>query len=446
MSKGRERNLVLTIAGGLGWPLLWGMALWVGFYLLIRQGWIRSELILRYTTDHEIEYIETALFFVGFAALGIKLLTVLAQYTTLGRFRLPAVPEGGQPIEDCPTLLDTIQELPGALRKSHLVRRLFKALEFVRLSGTSEHLDDEIKDLADQDRIRQHEDYALARIIIWAIPMLGFLGTVIGITAALGDLSTGSLVNDPKVAMDGLLAGLGVAFNTTALALALSIVLMFLQFIIHRIESELLNAVDARVEVELVGRFQQLGTSHDPHVASLDRMSARVVAATERLVGQQVKLWQATIDEAHERWSQLSTGAGQQVENALAGALDRTVKSHTAQLVKAENAAAERNQRYAEQLKSALVQSAKVMKDQQSELVRQGETMARAIEASGEVTRLQDALNQNLNTLAGAKNFEDTVMSLSAAIHLLNTRLGGPESASPVDLTRSSTVVQEQAA
>jgi len=42
--------------------------------------------------------------------------------------------------------------------------------------------------------------------------------------------------------------------------------------------------------------------------------------------------------------------------------------------------------------------------------------------------QLERALNDNLSALAGAKNFEDTVMSLSAAIHLLTTRLGHSES------------------
>jgi hypothetical protein len=54
--------------------------------------------------------------------------------------------------------------------------------------------------------------------------------------------------------------------------------------------------------------------------------------------------------------------------------------------------------------------------------------MARVVEATGDVLKLETALNQNLKSLAGAKNFEDTVMSLAAAIHLLNMRLGGTES------------------
>jgi biopolymer transport protein ExbB/TolQ len=444
VAKKPDRNLFGAIVGSLGWPLIWGIAAWVGFYVLIRQGWIRNEIVLRYVSQHEIEYIETALFFVGFAALALKLLAVLSQYLTLGRVRLEPAPPDGQPVEECPALVDSLDELPVGLRSSYLARRLRKALEFVGLSGSADGLEEEMRNLSDEDVSHQHEGYALVRIIIWAIPMLGFLGTVIGITAALGDLSKDSLMNSPDVAMDGLLSGLGLAFDTTALALSLSVVLMFLQFLIHRIESELLKAVDTRVELELSGRFQRMGSTRDPYIASLQRMSAQVIGTSEKLVARQAELWASSMEVSDQRWGRLVDSAGKQLEDSLAGALDRTVKAHTAELVKAENAAAERSQRYAEQLKAALVQSAQVMKEQQAELVRQGQVLSRAVEAAGQVAGLQQALNQNLQTLAGAKNFEDTVMSLSAAIHLLNTRLGGGPNAPTIHLTEKQP--QEQAA
>ena len=66
------------------------------------------------------------------------------------------------------------------------------------------------------------------------------------------------------------------------------------------------------------------------------------------------------------------------------------------------------------------------MQAQQKELIRQGELMLQVVQATGQVITLEKSLNDNLKALAGAKNFEDTVMSLSAAIHLLSTRLGGP--------------------
>ena len=48
----------------------------------------------------------------------------------------------------------------------------------------------------------------------------------------------------------------------------------------------------------------------------------------------------------------------------------------------------------------------------------------RTIDATGQVTRLEETLNRNLATLAGSQNFEETVQSLAAVIHLLNSRLG----------------------
>ena len=111
---------------------------------------------------------------------------------------------------------------------------------------------------ADMDATRQHESFALVRILIWATPMLGFLGTVIGITQALGDLDPSELANNIQAAMDKLLAGLYVAFDTTALALTLSIVLMFFQFLVDRLETELLAAVDIHTKHELQGRFSRV--------------------------------------------------------------------------------------------------------------------------------------------------------------------------------------------
>ena len=67
-------------------------------------------------------------------------------------------------------------------------------------------------------------------------------------------------------------------------------------------------------------------------------------------------------------------------------------------------------------------------------MVKQGELMTQAIRAAGDVVQLERALNDNLSALAGSKNFEDTVMSLAAAIHLLNTRLGKSVEAPHVEL------------
>jgi biopolymer transport protein ExbB/TolQ len=439
VSKQSGKNSILVILGSLGWPLILGSWAAAVFYLLVYYGPLNSPLMHRYFAGHPVSFVATGMFFVGMAALGLKLLNVLGQFIALARVELDEPPAEGNRVEDCAALLDRLEQQPAAARNSYLGRRLRDALEQIERKGSTEGLDDELKYLADLDAGRQQDGYALVRIIIWATPMLGFLGTVIGITQALGDLNPSEMANAIDRAMQGLLAGLYVAFDTTALALSLSIILMFVQFIIDRIETQLLAIVDARSNEEMVGRFQQIGTASDPHVASVERMSRSVVKATETLVERQSQLWQTTIDAAHQQWSQLVGASGQQMHTTLATALDESLQKHANRMSETEQVAVEQLRQRWEQWQVALSENARLLRDQQKEMVKQGEVLARVLEATGDVMKLEQTLNQNLKALAGSKNFEDTVMSLSAAIHLLNTRLGKlPDDARPVDLTHST--------
>lgn len=435
MSRKKERNALFVILSSLGWPLLLGAAASSIFYALIFQGQLDIPLVHRYFATHPVAFVATGMFFVGLAALCLKLFNVLGQFLTLNAIKLEEPPTTGQKIEAAGRLLDSLDRLSAVARNSYLCRRLRDALRFVQRKGGIEGLDEELRYLADLDVARQQDSYGLVRIITWATPMLGFLGTVIGITQALGDLDPKQLATDIQGAMDGLLAGLYLAFDTTALALSLSIVLMFVLFLIERIETQLLATVDIRATEQLVGRFEQLGSGTDPHLASVERMSNEILKATKRLVRQQAKLWQTTIDAAHEHWSRLYDASGQQLQSILEGALEQSLVKHAARLAEVESDTSERSHRRWEQLQASLSDNAQVMREQQQEMIKQGEVIANAVKATGDITRLEKSLNDNLGALAGAKNFEDTVMSLSAAIHLLSARLdGAPGSVSKVDL------------
>ena len=100
----------------------------------------------------------------------------------------------------------------------------------------------------------------MVRIAIWATPMLGFLGTVIGITQALGDLDPKAAGDElSRAAMEACWPGLYVDFDTTALALTLSMIMMFLQFLMDRVETQLLSRSTSAVNELLVGRFPEIG-------------------------------------------------------------------------------------------------------------------------------------------------------------------------------------------
>lgn len=91
--------------------------------------------------------------------------------------------------------------------------------------------------------LMQHEvdtRYNIVRYLVWLIPTLGFIGTVVGIAFALGDAAGADDFQD-KTVLQGLIKSLGVAFYTTLLALIHSTFLVFALHIAQAKEELALN-------------------------------------------------------------------------------------------------------------------------------------------------------------------------------------------------------------
>jgi hypothetical protein len=215
--------------------------------------------------------------------------------------------------------------------------------------------------------------------------------------------------------------------------------LMFAHFYADRAENGLLEEVDRRIEADLYGRFPQTPAGPDGQLLAVRRMAEAMVAASDRLIGRQAELWQASMDAAAARWSRLAESAGGQLTKALTAALTEGLKTHALHLAAAEQAAAEQNRRQWDKLAQSQTHYAQALAALQHGLTQQADVLRRAVEASGEISRLEDALNRNLATLAGTKHFEQTVLGLAATINLLNARLAEsipPPPAIQLDSTR----------
>ena len=98
---------------------------------------------------------------------------------------------------------------------------------------------------------RYEESYLLPRYISWAVPILGFIGTVLGISLAAdgirriigSDSGLSSLSSD----LSGAIAPLGIAFDTTLIALSLSVVLTLFLSLVQRDEERILAAIEWEV-------------------------------------------------------------------------------------------------------------------------------------------------------------------------------------------------------
>lgn len=97
--------------------------------------------------------------------------------------------------------------------------------------------------------------YSMVRYVVWLIPTLGFIGTVIGISLALA--YAGSVdIQDPSL-LAQLTTKLAVAFNTTLLALAMSAVLVLIQHVVQAQEEGALNRAGQYCLDNLINRLYE---------------------------------------------------------------------------------------------------------------------------------------------------------------------------------------------
>jgi len=116
-----------------------------------------------------------------------------------------------------------IQALPETRQDYLLSRALLTALHRFRSTRNIQDVSSSVREICESESERLDSELAMVRYIAWAIPSIGFLGTVRGIGQALAQAHK---------AVQGDIAGvtqsLGIAFNSTFVALLISIVVMFL--------------------------------------------------------------------------------------------------------------------------------------------------------------------------------------------------------------------------
>ncbi|MXX74891.1 MAG: flagellar motor protein [Holophagales bacterium] len=105
--------------------------------------------------------------------------------------------------------------------------------------------------------LMQHEvdtRYSLVRYLVWVIPTIGFIGTVVGIAAALGAAGDTQDFQDPAL-LGELTRNLGVAFYTTMLALIQSAILVLAQSTTQAREEGALNRAGQYCLDNLINRL-----------------------------------------------------------------------------------------------------------------------------------------------------------------------------------------------
>lgn len=159
-------------------------------------------------------------------------------------------------LEMMPEVLDrdTMRGFAGSLSFA----RFRTLIDYLKAVPSKEEIQKILEYSARLDESRLNSRFHLIRVLIWALPIMGFIGTILGISKAITGFSTGLGGQSTSVQTSYLLEGLGdvsiglsTAFDTTFLGLILVIPLMFLMTFIlkgfndflHRLEQYFLTSV-----------------------------------------------------------------------------------------------------------------------------------------------------------------------------------------------------------
>ncbi|MBN1509267.1 MAG: MotA/TolQ/ExbB proton channel family protein [Sedimentisphaerales bacterium] len=160
-----------------------------------------------------------------------------------------------------------IRALPHSHQESILLNRVYKALANFRARGSIQETTTLLASQAEIDASAVQSSYTIVKVFIWAIPILGFIGTVIGIGHAVGGFSqaldTVQELDKIKGALGGVTSGLATAFDTTLLALIVSLLVMFPASSIEKAEEDLLIAVEEYCNENLLSRMQELAVAKE---------------------------------------------------------------------------------------------------------------------------------------------------------------------------------------
>ena len=212
-------------------------------------------------TGEWVNYAEIFLFFWGLAIVISKWQQVKRQRSALMLDVLPTSLGHEIMPEHVDAFLDYINNMPHRVRESLMVNRIRKALELFQSRRNNSEVGAMLSTLSDVDANRTSSSYAIVKVFLWAIPILGFIGTVLGLSFAMASFG-GADLSDPAVlksSVTSITSGLAVAFNTTLLGLLLSMVLMFPTSAVQTSEEDCLTEIDAFCNEHLMPRLNDGG-------------------------------------------------------------------------------------------------------------------------------------------------------------------------------------------
>ena len=315
-------------------PYAWGGAATYVFYLSLPHLPVQRELAERYLASHPIQYAQTALFFVGLSVLVHKLLQLRLQRAALRTCILqaatssPTSATASRSAALTATLEGWAAKLPPADGDAWITGRLAEIRQYLGIRPTAEALESQLKDLERRADDELHESFAPLQTIHWAIPIMGLLGTVLGVAFAFFQLDA----NELQASLGGATANLATSFDTTALALCYVLVLLSSARFVRGAEAHTLGQVGSFCRRHVLPLMPADQAQAGPFVEAETEAARQLVSRTGQLIESQTQLWSESVETMRNRWSATLATQQQSLTESLQAGTQSTLQQHSEQL------------------------------------------------------------------------------------------------------------------
>jgi biopolymer transport protein ExbB/TolQ len=242
------KDLMITVFGS--------SAIYAAFYIPFLEYTNQTSEIYRLLAVGWVPFAVIAFMVISFVMLGQRLALVLASERALGETYLTHT-----------TPLNTDQEIDEAMlmikdkaiqiKDNDVAKRVVGALARFKHTRSVREAEDQLTVYSELAYNKMDAGYTILRVIVWATPLLGFVGTVQGVSKSVGGLAKvlGGDVEDVSqitTALGKVTSELAFAFDTTLVALVAVIIIMIAMTIVERADGSSLDRIEDYIKNQVL--------------------------------------------------------------------------------------------------------------------------------------------------------------------------------------------------
>jgi hypothetical protein len=212
----------------------------------------------------------TFFFFGGITILFLKGKKIQFQQRALYLSAVPVEPEFILTETTAATVLARIHSLVDHPRHFVLLNRLDRALSNFRKIGQVGDVSAILRAQAENDEDQVASSYTVVNGLVWAIPVLGFIGTVLGLSLAIGrftaTLQAAGDISLIRASLQGVTGGLATAFESTLVALTFTLILQLVITFQQKREMAFLDECNDYCHSHIVSKLRLADRQQPPSV------------------------------------------------------------------------------------------------------------------------------------------------------------------------------------